>query len=443
MSTLWSWPEISHALLNQKECGPDVQRVAFDSRQVVSGDLFFALAGDPGQRFNPSARSAIDGHDFLRDAQANGAVGAVVQRPIAGCDLPQVVVGDTYDALWQLGRAARKRLGKPVVAVTGSSGKTTAKRFLAAALNAYAPPGSFNNHIGVPLSLANAAIEAPAWVFEVGTNHPGEIEPLTELVRPHCSILLNVHNAHIENFPSREGLIDEKCSIFAHLQGPQLRIAEDTLELEGYRFGFSAGSHAQVLEVNGDLLNLQLFGRKLRARVPGGGQHRALTLAAVILATELLGLDTAAALALEENAVPQGRGNVLHCAGIDLIDDSYNANPVSMQAALQAFAQKSVSGRKFVLLGEMLELGDVGSGAHKAIIEGVSQFDACFLVGAGFAESSDAHAFHCDSADAMLIGRLVDILRPGDSLLIKGSNRVFWATDFVQQLEQALRESKS
>ena len=114
-----------------------------------------------------------------------------------------------------------------------------------------------------------------------------------------------------------------------------------------------------------------------------------------------------------------------------------------MQAALRAFAQKSVSGRKFVLLGEMLELGDAGSGAHKAIIEGVSQFDACFLVGAGFAESSDAHAFHCDSADAMLIGRLVDILRPGDSLLIKGSNRVFGATDFVQQLEQALRESKS
>ena len=443
MSTLWSWPEISHALLNQKECGPDVQRVAFDSRQVVSGDLFFALAGDPGQRFNPSSRSAIDGHDFLRDAQANGAVGAVVQRPIAGCDLPQLVVADTYDALWQLGRAARQRLGKPIVAVTGSSGKTTGKQFLAAALNAYAPPGSFNNHIGVPLSLANATIEAPAWVFEVGTNHPGEIEPLIELVRPHCSILLNVHNAHIENFPSREALIDEKCSIFAHLQGPQLRIAEDTLDLDGYRFGFSAGSHAQVLEVRGDLLNLQLFGRKLRARIPGGGQHRALTLAAVILATELLGVDTAAALALEENVVPQGRGNVLHCAGIDLIDDSYNANPVSMQAALRAFAQKSVSGRKFVLLGEMLELGDAGSGAHEAIIEGVSQFDACFLVGAGFAESSDAHAFHCDSADAILIGRLVDILRPGDSLLIKGSNRVFWVTDFVQQLEQALRESKS
>jgi UDP-N-acetylmuramoyl-tripeptide--D-alanyl-D-alanine ligase len=277
----------------------------------------------------------------------------------------------------------------------------------------------------------------------VGTNHPGEIEPLTELVRPHCSILLNVHNAHIENFPSREALIDEKCSIFAHLQGPQLRIAEDTLDLEGYRFGFSAGSHAQVLEVRGDLLNLQLFGRNLRARIPGGGHHRALTLAAVILATELLGVDTAAALALEENVVPQGRGNVLHCAGIDLIDDSYNANPASMQAALQAFAQKSVSGRKFVLLGEMLELGDVGSAAHKAIIEEASQFDGCFLVGAGFAESSDAHVFHCDSADAMLIARLVHILRPGDSLLIKGSNRVFWATDFVQQLAQALRESKS
>ena len=443
MSNLWSWPEISHALLNQRAQGPDVQRVVFDSRQVVAGDLFFALAGDPGQRFNPSQRSPVDGHDYLLDAQAKGAVGAVVQRPVTDCDLPQIVVADTYDALWQFGKAARQRLGEPVVAVTGSSGKTTAKRFLAAALDAYAPPGSFNNHIGVPLSLANATVGAPAWVFEVGTNHPGEIDPLTALVRPHCSILLNVHNAHIENFASREALIAEKCAIFGHMQGAGLRIAEDTLGLEGYRFGFSQDSHAQILHVGADLLELRLFGRKLSARLPGGGEHRALTLAAVILATELLGVDTAAAVALADDTVPPGRGNVLRCAGIDLIDDSYNANPASMQAALQAFARKSTSGRKFVLLGEMLELGETSSRAHQAVFEAASVFDGCFLVGAGFAELSDAGISHGDGADARLIDRLKDILRPGDSLLIKGSNRVFWAQGFVQQLAQALQGNEA
>ena len=441
MSNLWSWPEISQALLDQALQGPDVQRIAFDSRQIEPGDLFFALAGDPGQRFNPSQRSTVDGHDYLLDAQANGAVGAVVQRRIAECTLPQIVVADTYDALWQLGKAARQRLAEPVVAVTGSSGKTTAKRFLTDALDAYAPPGSFNNHIGVPLSLANATIDASAWVFEVGTNHPGEIDPLTALVRPHCAILLNVHNAHIENFPSREALIAEKCAIFGHMQGAGLCIAEDTLGLAGYRFGFSPDSHAQILHVGADLLELQLFGRKLQARLPGGGEHRALTLAAVILATELLGVDLAAALALDDDTVPSGRGNLMRCAGIDLIDDSYNANPASMQAALQAFGQKPASGRKFVLLGEMLELGEISVEAHQTIFEATKAFDGCFLVGAGFAELRGAGNAHHSDADSMLIDRLLETLQPGDSLLIKGSNRVFWATGFVQQLAQALRGS--
>ena len=438
MSILWQWSELSHTLSNTRVSGPVVQRVAFDSRQVVSGDLFFALSGDPGQRFNPSHRSEIDGHDYVLDAQANGAVGLIVQRPLANCDLPQIVVMDTYDALWQLGGAARERLSGPVVAVTGSSGKTTAKQFLAAALDAYAPPGSFNNHIGVPLSLANASLDASAWVFEVGTNHPGEIEPLTALVRPHCSILLNVHNAHIENFSSREALIREKCAIFTQMQGEKQRVAEDTLGLEGYCFGLSAQSDAQILDVTGDRLELRLFGRKLQARLPGGGEHRALTLAAVILTAELLGADLSAALDLSDDVVPDGRGNIMHCAGVELIDDSYNANPVSMHAALRAFAGATKPGRKFVLLGEMLELGQSSGAAHKGVLDTLEAFDGCFLVGAGFAEWSNSDSHFSAKADDQLIERLSDTLQPSDTLLIKGSNQVFWASGFVQQLAQAL-----
>ena len=439
MSSLWQWSELSQALSNTRVAGPAVQRVAFDSRQTVSGDLFFALAGDPGQRFNPGRRSQVDGHDYVLDAQASGAVGAVVQRQLSNCDLPQIVVPDTYDALWQLGRTARKRLDGPVVAITGSSGKTTAKRFLAAALRAYAPPGSFNNHIGVPLSLANAAVDAPAWVFEIGTNHPGEIEPLTGLVRPHCSILLNVHNAHIENFSSRAALIREKCSIFMHMQGEKQRVAEDTLGLEGYCFGLNAQSDAQILDVTGDRLQLRLFGRKLQARLPGGGEHRALTLAAVILTTELLGADLSAALDLPDDVVPHGRGNTMRCGGVELIDDSYNANPASMHAALRAFAETTRSGRKFVLLGEMMELGESSSAAHKEVLDGLEPFDGCFLVGAGFAEWFNSDSHFTAQANEQLIQRISDALKPGDSLLIKGSNRVFWASSFVQQLAQALQ----
>ena len=178
----------------------DIYRVAIDSRLVEPGDLFVALAGDPGERFKPSIRSAADGHDYVAEAASKGAAAALVSR-IQSVDIPQFRVEDTYSGLWALGSAARNRLAGPVIAVTGSSGKTTAKTFLSTALDAYAPPGSLNNHIGVPLSLANASQDAPGWVFEVGTSHPGEIAPLTQMVRPDLAMLLNVHNAHIENFP--------------------------------------------------------------------------------------------------------------------------------------------------------------------------------------------------------------------------------------------------
>ncbi|MGB0998684.1 MAG: UDP-N-acetylmuramoyl-tripeptide--D-alanyl-D-alanine ligase, partial [Pseudomonadales bacterium] len=438
MNALWQWSELSAALSAQAQVGPEITRIAFDSRQVKPGDLFVALPGDPGPKFNPSQRSEVDGHAFLADAKNNGAAGALVQNLQRQSDLPQIVVENSYDALWQLGRLARRRLTQPVVAITGSSGKTTAKRFLAAALGAYAPPGSLNNHIGVPLSLANADPNAPAWVFEVGTNHPGEIEPLTAMVKPHCAILLNVHSAHIENFSSRQALIEEKCEIFSHMQGDELRIAEDTLGLTGYKFGLQSGSDAQILNITGDRMEVRLLGRVLHARLPGGGDHRGLTLAATLLATALLEVDLAVALELPDTLVPEGRGNLIHCAGVELIDDSYNANPASMKAALQAFANRPCKGHRYVLLGEMLELGDSAKSAHQEMREVATQFDGCFFVGSGFSSVQSAgHAWFTEAGDNLL-DALGGVLKPGDSLLIKGSNRVFWAKGFVPQLAKAL-----
>ena len=291
--------------------------------------------------------------------------------------LPQIVVSDTYDALWHLGDMARKRLNQPVCAITGSSGKTTAKHFLTAALSAYSPPGSFNNHIGVPLALANATLDAPAWVFEIGTSSPGEIGPLANMVKADLAILLNVHNAHIENFSGREALIAEKTQIFATFakaehQGKSegsagIKIVEASLGLPGYTFGDLSSADARILEVMGDRLVLALFGEKLQARIPGGGAHRANTLAAVILATKLLDKELSPALNLDDSAVPTGRGNVLSAAGVRVVDDSYNANPASMQAAIAAFCQRD-SRRKIAVLGEMRELGDESAAAHKTLL---------------------------------------------------------------------------
>ena len=202
---------MSWALTGQEHRGPDVSGIKVDSRLIEPGDLFIALPGDPGPRFNPAYRSSVDGHDFIAAAARAGAVGAVVHRAVdPAVHIPMLEVADTYDALWSLGAAGRARASCPVIGITGSSGKTTAKRFMAAALGGFAPPGSFNNHIGVPLSLANMPPQSAAGVFEIGTNHPGEILPLAQMVEPDLAVLLNVHTAHIENFPSWDALRDEK-----------------------------------------------------------------------------------------------------------------------------------------------------------------------------------------------------------------------------------------
>lgn len=435
----------------------DVTGISADSRLVRSGDLFIALAGDPGPRFNPSVRSSADGHDHLADALRRGAAAALVSRR-QDVPIPQFVTADTYSGLWQLGAAARARLSGPVIAVTGSSGKTTAKTFLAAALAAYTPPGSFNNHIGVPLSLANAWQQAPAWVFEVGTSYPGEIEPLTRMVRPDLAILLNVHNAHIENFPSRAALVAEKRAIFSTMAKDGLRVVHDELGLAGYRFGEGTDADARVVALSGDIMTLQLFGERMQARVPSAGVHRALTLSACILAAKLLQFDLAPALGLDHTMVPKGRGNVVAVSGVDVVDDSYNANPSSMRAALMSFLATPAKGRRFAVLGDMRELGEHSADAHRELLQSLIEqpsLHGIVLVGSSLAEAwerlqqkntPERGALHAGlpvlavsaAATADLAATVTNLLQAGDRVLIKGSNRVFWSENFVDQLVERL-----
>jgi UDP-N-acetylmuramoyl-tripeptide--D-alanyl-D-alanine ligase len=453
VKTLWTWPELCEALELPVTDGPAVTGISIDSRRTRPGDLFFALSGDPGPRFNPSQRSDRDGHDFIDAAVANGAAGVVAhdgrERPC-----PQLQVTDTLDALWALGAAGRRRLQGPAIAVTGSSGKTTVKGFLAAALRAFSAPGSLNNHLGVPWSLALTPRNARAGVYEIGTNHTGEIAPLSRLVRPDVAVVLNVHPAHRQNFASMAALTDEKLSIHEGLRRGGHLVLEDSLPTDRVRpglritrFGHAADALVRLLEIEDRQATFRVGARTVTAHVPGGGAHRAMSLAAVLCVLEVLGHDLAPALALDDALIGPGRGREHEVGGITVIDDSYNANPESMKAALVGL-QARKERRRYALLGEMLELGDAGPGFHRALAEHTAGLTGVFCVGEGmrplFTALPAAVRLHFSAeADEALTGTLAATLQRGDVLLVKGSNRVFWARDYVGRLTQELSEKSS
>jgi UDP-N-acetylmuramoyl-tripeptide--D-alanyl-D-alanine ligase len=441
VSALWSWPELCAAVGAPAASGPAITGISIDSRKVRPGDLFIALTGDPGDRFNPSRRSERDGHDFVEAALANGAVGVLVHdgKPRA---IPQVQVPDTLDALWRLGAAARARLGCPVMAVTGSSGKTTVKGFLAAATGGSATSGSLNNHLGVPLSLALTPREAGTAIFEIGTNHPGEIAPLSRLAKPDVAIVLNVHPAHRENFASMAELTEEKLSLHKGLPPKGHLVLEESLPVDGLpeglqiaRFGRGAGTAVRLVELNGREAVYEIAGRRHLGHVPGGGWHRAISLAAVLCALQVMARDLEPALSLADTLIPPGRGQEHSAGGVVVLDDSYNANPESMKAALLGL-QARPEARRFALLGEMLELGEQSGEFHRGLADFAADLDGVFCVGRGmrdlFEALSPAQALGWQAEpDDQLLDRLSATLRAGDVLLVKGSNRVFWARDYV------------
>jgi UDP-N-acetylmuramoyl-tripeptide--D-alanyl-D-alanine ligase len=444
MSVLWTWPELCAAVGAPAVDGPDITGISIDSRKVRPGDLFIALTGDPGARFNPSHRSTRDGHDFVEAAVANGAVGALVHDAKARA-VPQIQVADTLDALWRLGAAARARLRCPVIAVTGSSGKTTVKSFLGAASGGFATSGSLNNHLGVPLSLALTPRDARIAIYEVGTNHPGEIAPLSQLARPDVAIVLNVHPAHRANFSSMAELTQEKLSLHKGLSAGGQLVLEESLPTDGLpdsititRFGRGPTAAVRLLELNGGDAAFEVGGRRLTGHVPGGGAHRALSLAAVLCALHVVQWDLGPALSLPDSLIPKGRGQEQTAGGIAVIDDSYNANPESMKAALLGL-QARPEARRYALLGEMLELGEESADFHRGLAQFAASLDGVFCVGHGMRPLHEAlgppRALGWqEEPDEILLDRLAELLRPGDVLLVKGSNRVFWVREYVSRI---------
>ena len=459
---LWDAVEIARAVGGVAIGQFQVSGIEIDSRDVVPGDLFFALKGE-----------AMDGHRFVPMAFAKGAAAVVVDRPVDG---PHILVSDTSSALELLAGAARSRTSARIIGVTGSVGKTGMKEAIFAALDrssrgkAHRSVKSYNNHVGVPLSLARMDARSRYGVFEMGMNHAGELSALTAQVRPHVAVITTIAPAHIEMLGSIEAIADAKAEIFEGLAGlsengggiavipadsPQfarLKEAAEKHKVAVVSFGRAEHADVRLLDAvpapgGGSLVTADLGDRRICYTVAEPGEHWVANSLAVMAAVRAAGGDLGAAgLALAEMPGLKGRGarSVIAATGGDgsgrvlLIDESYNANPASMRATLAQLGVTSAR-RRIAVLGAMKELGSHGPAFHAALAEplGAAKVDHAVLVGdemqpladelgksGGAALGKRASFAHCrDAAEALAALRKFGV-EGGDAILIKGSNSV-------------------
>ena len=444
---LWTSAEAVAATQGRSAGGWVASGVSIDSRTVEFGDLFVALKGP---RF--------DGHDYVAKAFAAGAAAAMVGHVPDGlpAGAPLLTVPDTLEGLNQLGRAARQRVGARIIAVTGSVGKTGTKEALGHCLSAqgatHASVGSFNNLWGVPLSLARMPTDTQFGVFEIGMNHPGEIVPLTRLVRPHVAIITTVEAVHLGNFPSLPAIADAKAEIFQGVEpdgvavlnrdNPYFEQLAARARESGIRriIGFGAAPEAEARLVNlaqhptCSCVSADIEGQAITYKIGAPGRHWVMNSLAVLAALKAVGADLGmAGLALASLAPPKGRGRrhriETPAGGVELIDDSYNASPVSMRAAFEtlAGARPGPRGRRIAVLGDMLELGSQSAALHAGLAVDLEAagIDLVCTAGPMMAELNRAlppkrrgpHA-----ADSQgLVGPVRELLRGGDVVLVKGS----------------------
>jgi UDP-N-acetylmuramoyl-tripeptide--D-alanyl-D-alanine ligase len=446
MNALWTSDEVAAALSSVATLAPfEAEGVTFDSRAVGKGDIFFALAGETS-----------DGHGFVADALARGAAAAVVSRNVEGARGTLIRVPDTMKALVDLGRAGRRRSRARIASVTGSVGKTSTKDALRAMLSAQAPTSasvaSYNNHVGVPISLARLPREARYGVFEIGMNHPGEIEPLARQVEAHVGVVTNVGPAHIGYMGSEEAIADEKGTLFAGMAEDAVavlnrdnrhypRLAEKARHFGVSRIvGFGRGDAAEArlvscnLQDSGSDVIALIHGRRIEYRLGAAGEHWVLNSVAALAAVEALGADVvkAAAMLADLKASP-GRGarrRLKFGAGtIELLDESYNGNPVSVGAMLAVLARTEPKrgGRRMLALGDMRELGEQADALHAALADAVVASGATqvFLCGPHMEAlwqklaPSQRGVHRPDSA--ALAAEFATALRAGDVVAVKGS----------------------
>lgn len=449
MSTQWSAAQIATATKGKTTGTWDATSVSIDTRTLEKGALFVALPG-----------SKVDGHAHVKSALEKGAVGALVSKLVAGVDAAQqILVKDVETALQDLGIAARARSKATFIGVTGSVGKTGAKEMLAAALagqgKVYATKGNLNNHLGVPLNLVNMPLDTEFAVIEMGMSHEGEIARLSHWVKPHAALITTVAAVHIEYFKSVEAIADEKASIFDGMGGKgvavingdnahamRIRQHAETKELDRVLiFGTAEGvncrlAHYQVEDMH-SVVDATIAGTAMEYRIGTIGKHWALMSVAVLGMIDALGLDVAkSAAALEYFSEPKGRGQIKRLAvkggHLKLVDDCYNASPISMAGAFEKLADlrdaaRHEDTRTVVVMGDMLELGEHSEEMHVGLAPALvnNQMGLVFAAGTFMQKlyeslpESMRGAYRATSTELAPV--VVQALRPHDLVLVKGS----------------------
>lgn len=451
MSLLWTAREMVTAMGGRPfgNLPMGVTGISIDSRTITPGEAFFAIKGD-----------RVDGHDYASIAIANGAALLVVSEaklPALGrLTIPMIVVEDVLVGLQKLGMAARDRTPATVIAVTGSVGKTTTKEMLRMALapsgKVHASVASFNNHWGVPLTLARMPIDTRYGVFELGMNHPGEIGPLSRMVRPDVAIITTIAPAHLGNFSSVDEIADAKAEIFEGVvnggdailnrDNPYYERLEQAALAQGVENIHSFGQHAKaefrLAEFDGaaELSTVWVsFGGETREVTIGApGRHLAENAMAVLAAVSLVGADVDAAIeAFASLSAVKGRGQrhrlKMSEGALTLIDESYNANPASMRAAIAvlASAQPGEDGRRIAVLGDMLEMGEFAPSVHAELAGPLlaSGIEHVWLAGPEMVALRDAlpetvHVVYFETTDE-LVNLVTAEVRAGDVVMVKSS----------------------
>ncbi|OEJ67897.1 UDP-N-acetylmuramoylalanyl-D-glutamyl-2,6-diaminopimelate--D-alanyl-D-alanine ligase [Magnetovibrio blakemorei] len=446
--TLWTSEDAAHATAGEVHPAWRASGVSINTRSLQPGDLFIALQG-------PN----VDGHDFVADAFEKGAACAAVchRPPVLDPDAPLLVVDDTMEALESLGRAARDRLDHAkVIAVTGSVGKTGTKEALKLVLSRQgktsASEGSLNNHWGLPLSLARTPSDTDFAILEMGMNHPGELTPLSEMARPHVCVVTTIAPAHTEFFADANAIADAKAEIFkGAVQGGVAVLNADIPEHDRLvkaakaaglqdivSFGGSGNADFRLLECT-----LNAHGSEVKALTPLGeisytlgvpGRHWVINSLCVLASVYGAEGDVAeAATVLSELSAPSGRGQkfeiVTENGSFVLIDESYNASPASMRAAMAVLGAQPIKlgARRIAVLGDMLEMGETSPQLHTDLAQVFqdNSIDLAFLAGEAMAHMWAALPASVRGAHSEKSVTLIDVVcqavRPGDVVMIKGS----------------------
>jgi UDP-N-acetylmuramoyl-tripeptide--D-alanyl-D-alanine ligase len=450
VTPLWTIDAMASAMDAERQgvLPQSISGISIDTRTIVPGEAFFAIQGD-----------SRDGHQFVAaalGARAGLAVVAASRRGDFPPDAPLLVVPDVLAGLRDLARAARARSQAKIIAITGSVGKTGTKEALRLALSkdgeTHASIASYNNHWGVPLSLARCPASARYAVLEMGMNHAGEIEPLSRLARPHVALITTIAPVHLEFFGSLAKIAEAKAEIFLGVEPggvavinrdiPQFALLKRRANEAGIARIVSFGEHAQAdarlikssLHPRCSTVQADILGTELAYKIGAPGRHLVHNSLAVLAVADLAGADLAlAALALAEFKAISGRGAPIEIEPPGgtalLIDESYNANPVSVDAALALLGQAPIGpqGRRIAVLGDMLELGPKGKSLHRGLATPIAAnaIDLVFCCGplmrslwqalpagqrGGYAEDS-----------AALEAQVVPAIRAGDAVMVKGS----------------------